>query len=389
MRIEIARHCLRMIIKTTRLEKKGLYLFSFLICLCLSIACKDRSQPEPEPFPTPTPAVSSYPYYLKPFYSEPASNPSTVEGIALGKALFFDPRLSLDSSVSCASCHKPEKAFSDGLVRSVGIGGTINRRNAPGLYNIGLSRKFFWDGRDTSLEQQSLHPIQDANEMGLNLADAVNRLQNAKNYHTLFGNAFGTHTISPDLIARALAQYMRSLVSTRTKYDSFLVGLYVPTELEMKGLNLFKTHPDPLAGTKGIRGGNCGDCHLQQTLLGKLDGYEGFNNNGLETEFSGSQDEGLKRVTGKPEDLGKFKIPSLRNVALTAPYMHDGRFATLEQVLDHYNHEDLKYRPNVDPLIKVASNERFGESLLLAPDEKTAIIAFLHMLTDHSATQIK
>lgn len=356
-----------------------------ILSLLFSNACHNKNGTE-DSYPTPTPSATTFPYYLKIYYTEPADNPSTVEGIALGKALFFDPQLSLDRSVSCATCHTPEKAFSDGLTKSIGIKGAVGHRNAPGLYNIGLARKFFWDGRATSLEQQSLHPIQDPIEMGLSLAEAEQRISSSGNYPPLFGKAFGSKTVTSDRIAKALAQFERSLVSTQTKYDSFLVGLYTPTELEMKGLTLFKTHPDPYAGTTGIRGGNCGDCHLQQTLMGKLDGFEGFNNNGLETAFDGSQDEGLKKITGKSADLGKFKIPSLRNVALTAPYMHDGRFATLEKVMDHYNGTDLYNRPNVDNLIQLASNERFGESLLLKDDEKTAIIAFLHMLTDHSAT---
>lgn len=367
------------ILKIRRLQKIVHYFI--LQGLILSSGCTKDKQPG---YPAPTPLGNPYPATLKGYYLEPLDNPTTVEGVALGKAIFFDRNLSKDRTVSCATCHNPNLAFTDGLRTSKGINGIIGSRNAPGLFNIGLARKFFWDGRDTSLEQQSLHPIQAEGEMGLSLPEAEKRLQGIPSYATLFGKTFGTNTITYDRIAKALAQFERSLVSTQNKYDSFLVGLYEPTAQERLGMKLFQTHPSPTAGTTGLRGGNCGDCHLQPTLMGKLDGYEGFNNIGLETTFDGSQDIGLKRITGKEEDLGKFKVPSLRNVALTAPYMHDGRFATLEEVLDHYNREDLKYRPNVDPQIKVASNERFGESLLLTDEEKKAIIAFLHMLTDHS-----
>jgi cytochrome c peroxidase len=208
----------------------------------------------------------------------------------------------------------------------------------------------------------------------------VLKLQNNPKYPPLFLKAFGSQTVTIENVSKAIAQFERSLVAVDTKYDRYLQGLQSLSPLEEKGRALFFTHPDPFAGALGLRGGNCGDCHLPQTLLGRQDGFFGFFNNGL-----GIADPGLQKITGLPGDLGKFKVPQLRNVALTAPYMHDGRFQTLEAVLDHYNSEDIFYSSNVDPQIQLASNQKFGTSLKLTPEEKQAIIAFLHTLTDSTA----
>jgi cytochrome c peroxidase len=174
-------------------------------------------------------------------------------------------------------------------------------------------------------------------------------------------------------------------MSFQTKYDRFLMEKYTPTSEEKLGMDLFFTHPDPFAGLAGIRGGNCGDCHLQQTLTGRPNGFESFHNTGL--AVPGGNEIGLQKVTGLAADFGKFKTPSLRNIALTAPYMHNGRFATLEDVLDHYNSEELFSKPNVDILIQKGTNQKFGQSLMLTEPEKKAIIAFLHMLTDSTYIQ--
>lgn len=366
--------------------------FSFLVFFALVVGgCQKNKKEEPKPdtiinpdtaFVLPTLQKPNVPFFFQSFYKEPPDNPNTIEGVALGKALFFDKILSDDNTVACASCHNPEKAFTDGIPLAIGIQGKTGRRNTPGLFNIAIQKKFFWDGRDTSLEQQSLHPIQDPNEMALNLNKMVEKLKANANYPKMFGRAFGTTSITPDRVAKALAQFERTLFSQNSKYDLYLKQQYNPTAEELKGMQLFFQHPDPFAPVP-IRGGNCGDCHLQSTLFGKPDAFFGFHNNGL-TELTAS-DIGLQKVTGKASDFGKFKTPGLRNIALTAPYMHDGRFQTLEQVLDHYNSEDIFTKPKVDPLIQLGTNERFGESLKLTANEKTAIIAFLHMLTDSTA----
>ena len=356
----------------------------YLLLICLCACCGDDDQ---QTFTTATSLPPNIPYYLKRYYTEPTNNPTTKEGIALGRRLFFEKQLSLDKTISCASCHKPEFAFSDHTARHTGVGGQIGKRNAPSLYNVGLFKKLFWDGRDTSLEQQSLHPITNPTEMAITLEEAEKRIQASEGYPLLFRQAFGTTKVSSQLIARALAQFERSLVSVGSKYDKYILGTYTPTAEEKLGMDLFFQHPisvGPVSSRR--RGGNCGDCHLQQSLIGNQEGYDGFHNNGLETNFDNGQDIGLESITGNTGDKGRFKTPNLRNIALTAPYMHDGRFQTLEQVLDHYNGTDLFSRPNVDPLIPAGKNTAGGTSLGMTDSEKAAIITFLKMLTDSSAT---
>lgn len=345
-------------------------------------SCRNREAELPG-FQAPKAFQPDYPAYLKSFYSEPAGNPCTEEGIALGKDLFFEKALSLDYSTSCASCHRPEHGFADTTAFSSGIGGQKGKRNAPSLLNTALFRRYFWDGRDSSLESQAIHPILDPTEMGLGPEQAVNRLNSIPSYPDKFRKAFGDNLISIDRIAKALAQYERSLVSGNSRYDRFLQGKYNPDSIELLGMQLFFTHPDPFAGPGGLRGGNCGDCHLPQTLMGDPSGFDGFHNTGLAK--AGGNESGLQNFTGRASDFGRFKTPGLRNIALTAPYMHDGRFRSLEQVLDHYNSDTLFQKPNLDVLMVKGSNERFGTSLGLREDEKKAIIRFLHMLTDSTA----
>lgn len=357
---------------------------SFVLAIGFLIGCNKKEAPE---FAQPTAEKPVIPYYFESSYSEPADNPTTKEGIELGRHLFFEKQLSRDGSISCASCHKPELAFTDGLKVSKGVDNQLGRRNAPTVYNASLFKKLLWDGRTSSLEEQSLHPIRDPREMNSTPEQAVARISGLPKYKQLFGNAFGSTTITVDRMAKGLAQFERSLVSANSNYDRFLKGNYTPTAEEQLGITLFFTHPIPYAPGGGLRGGNCGDCHLGNTLIGNQNELDGFHNNGLETSFSSGQDIGLKEITGNNLDLGKFKTPGLRNIALTAPYMHDGRFQTLEEVLDHYNHEDLFTRPGVDPVIPAGTNQRNGTSLMLTDPEKKAIIAFLHMLTDSSATR--
>jgi len=358
-------------------------LCHFILLLSFLISCgKKEENPD---YGNPKPFQSQLPEYLQTYFQQPADNPTTEEGILLGKSLFFEKALSSDYSTSCASCHRPEFAFGDNQVFSKGIGRQLGKRNTPSLLNAGLLRRMFWDGRDSTLETQSLHPITDPKEMGLTLPDAIKRLQGIPQYADLFGRAFGDKTITSDRLAKALAQFERSLISGNSKYDLFLQGKYNPNPEELLGMQLFFTHPDPFAPGGGIRGGNCGDCHLPQTLLGDLNRFDGFHNTGLLR--SESQEKGLQNFTGKSSDFGRFKTPGLRNVAFTAPYMHDGRFQTLEQVLDHYNSDTLFQKTNLDVLLSKGTNEKFGTSLALTNTEKTAIIRFLHMLTDSAAIQ--
>ncbi len=325
---------------------------------------------------TPTKGAEAYdlkhPGYFGSKYNIPEDNPTTVEGVDLGRHLFYEPMLSLDSSVSCGSCHKQEFAFADDLAVAEGIDGQKGTRSTMALANLLWSKDFFWDGRAGSLEEQALMPIENPVEMNLSLDEAVSRLNGSEFYREKFKSAFGTEVVTKDLLAKAIAQFERSLISGESKYDLYKQGNYTMTDQERLGEQLFFTHPEP---SIGLRGANCGDCHsgflLQTNTF--------FSNNGL--AGNSPTDIGREEVTNDASDRAKFKVVSLRNIALTAPYMHDGRFATLEEVLDHYN-EHIQQSQTLDPLIIEASNKVNGTSLELTQEEKEAVIAFLKLLSD-------
>jgi len=347
----------------------------FFIGMILLSACSEDTQTK-----APTPYVFEPPsHFGDDNYIIPEDNPFTVEGVALGRKLFYEKQLSRNNRVSCGSCHQQLKAFTDGAKFSKGLNGALTSRSSMSLVNMLWQTKFFWDGRALSLEDQALDPIQDHIEMDLTLEEAVLRLSASASYSKQFQQAFETEVITPDLIAKAMGQFMRTLVSSNSRYDQHLQGENVLTDQEKLGMDLFFTHPEP---TVGLRGGNCGDCHLSILTAGDRQGFEGFHNNGIDTDEN--LEDGLMAVTGKATDKGKFKAPSLKNIALTAPYMHDGRFATLEDVLDHYN-ENVQVSTTLDALITDATNN--PENVLpvrlgLTQEEKEAIIAFLHTLTD-------
>jgi cytochrome c peroxidase len=323
--------------------------------------------------------LEKYPLVTPPHFGNqyviPTENPLTKEGVALGRMLFYDTRLSRNNTISCATCHQPEKAFTDGLAVSIGIEGKKHHRSTMSLVNLLWTKQLFWDGRAKSLEEQVLIPLQAENEMDSSLPALIAKLQGIADYPVLFQKAFGQSQITQENIAKALAQFLRTLISGESRYDQIVKGEVKATERELRAINLFFTHPTPEAG---LRGGNCGDCHGSHlTTLGT------FHDNGLDRS---PFDIGLGKITGKLEDVGKMKVPTLRNIVLTAPYMHDGRFGTLREVLDHYN-EHIRHSPNLDPLIIQASNETDGESLQLTEQEKEDIIFFLQMLTDSSFVQ--
>lgn len=294
------------------------------------------------------------------------------EQVELGRLLFYERKLSRDSSVSCSSCHIQKFGFSDTTKFSLGVDGRITNRNSMALSNLIWQKAFFWDGRVTSLEDQALLPIENPQEMDLPLDQALARLNSSENYRTLFKNAFGSEKINPRNLAKAISSFERTLITGNSRYDEYKQGRGSLTDQEIRGEALFLTHPEP---SQNLRGGNCGDCHS----FPHLQGFE-FKNNGLDEVII---DEGRKDFTGREIDAGKFKIPNLRNIELTAPYMHDGRFKTLEEVLSHYN-EHINYNsPNLDPLITSASNDCIGCDLGLTETEKQDIIAFLKTLTDN------
>ena len=317
-------------------------------------------------------------------FTIPASNPTTTRGVDLGKKLFFDKLLSIDNTVSCASCHLPEFAFSDTIQFSEGIRGQRTKRNSPPIANLLWMNRFFWDGRSESLEAQAIEPILSKVEMGLTRESLERRLRNHSEYPSAFKLAFeNSDLITSDLVSKALAQYMRSLISSDSKYDQYLKGTATLSDNELLGEQLFFTHPEP---SLNLRGANCGDCHVAVLTSGASNLFEGFHNNGLDNDAN--LENGLFSVTKKITDKGKFKTPSLRNVELTAPYMHDGRFKTLEEVLAHYN-EHIQVNSNLSHLITEASNDPSGNplgdnkiKLDLTATEQEAIIAFLKTLTD-------
>ncbi len=301
----------------------------------------------------------------------PSDNPLTVEGVLLGRRLFEEKRLSRTGTQSCASCHEREKAFSDGRTRSPGAEGQEGRRNAMALVNLAWGNRFFWDGRAGSLREQVLMPIQDAREMHETLPRVVEKLSSDQEYRDLFHRAFGDANITSSRIALALEQFLLTQVSQESRFDRAARKLDTLTDEERLGLKLFVTEYDP---THGLRGADCFHCHG-----GNLFSSQQFANNGLEMRDG---DRGRMEVTGQESDRGKFKVPSLRNIAATGPYMHDGRFATLEEVVDHYDH-GVRRSPTLDPNLSKHPDSGLGLTAL----EKRALVAFLRTLTDSEFLQ--
>ena len=320
-----------------------------LVVLLLCIGCDTT-----EPISEPTPYILDIPNAF-PIMSIPPGNPLTEEGVALGRKLFFDPILSIDSTVACANCHTPAASFSDPLAFSEGVSGVTPRNSMP-IINIGWMPTLFWDGRAISAEDQALQPIENEIEMGETLDNVVIKLTRHPEYPTLFNEAFQTHVITPGHIAKAIAQYERTLISTNAKYDQFKAGNATLTEQEELGRTLFFNER-----------GDCFHCHGTNLFTDNR-----FHNNGLDAF---PEDLGLATITGRPFDIGKFKTPTLRNVEYTAPYMHDGRFQTLEEVIDFYD-SGTKPSETIDPLI---GRRR---QLNLTPEEKSALLAFMKTLSD-------
>lgn len=305
----------------------------------------------------------------------PTTNQITDAGATLGRVLFYDKNLSKNGTVSCASCHIQEKGFSDPRVFSVGFEGRITRRHSMGLTNARFYRKgtFFWDERAATLEEQVLIPIQDEIEMGLTLDTLIARIEATDYYQPLFEDAFGDKTITTDRVSKALSQFVRSLVSYQSKFDIGRAGVNKATEPfsnfteeENLGKMLF-------LDAFPLRGLGCTTCHGTEAFITPPKS----TNNGLDLEST--TDLGVYEATGNPLDIGTFKTPSLRNVALRAPYMHDGRFATLEEVIEHYN-SGVQAHPNLEIILKDANGN--PRKMNLSQEEKDALVAFLKTLTD-------
>lgn len=283
-------------------------------------------------------AALTIPLGLDLYMPIPEENPLSAEKIELGRRLFRDRRLSRDRSVACSSCHDPERAFSDGRPIAIGIDKQAGRRSAPALINRGYGRAFFWDGRAATLEEQVLQPIQDPREMNMTLADASARVG-----------------LSPGEISRALASYVRSILSGESPYDRYANGDRRALSAEQRaGLQVFRGN------------GNCPICHVGPNFTD-----ERFHNTGVAWRDGSLQDEGRSAVTGKPEDRGAFKTPTLREIARTAPYMHDGTLVSLEEVVDYYDRGGNS-NPGLDPELR---------PLTLTASEKRSLVAFLQALS--------
>ncbi|MDA2929244.1 cytochrome-c peroxidase [Acidobacteria bacterium AH-259-O06] len=284
----------------------------------------------------------------------PEDNPLTTEKVELGRKLFSDPILSRNKSLACAGCHDPERAFTDGRPVSQGVLGRKGTRHVPTLVNRGYGISFFWDGRIPTLEEQVLQPIQSAEEMDLTVEEAVSRLKRKRGYRKQFQKAFQREIMGEDL-ARALASYVRTILSGNSPFDRYLYGdREALSEEERAGLRLFRGK------------GNCTACHLGPTFTD-----EGFHNTGIAWRDGELLDPGRFEVTGKKKDQGAFKTPTLREIAQTAPYMHDGSLATLEEVIEFYNRGGNP-NPYLDPELR---------ALHLMAEEKKSLLAFLRSLS--------
>ncbi|MFT6872402.1 MAG: cytochrome c peroxidase [Roseivirga sp.] len=310
----------------------------------------------------------------------PNNNPVTDEGATLGRVLFYDKTLSSNNAVSCASCHIQERGFADESALSEGFEGGLTGRNSMGLANARYydNGRFFWDERANTLEDQVLMPIQDQIEMGLTLTELVSKIQDQDYYQPLFTDAFGSNDVTTDRISLALSQFVRSMVSYESPFDAGLIAANGDegddfenfSELENLGKDLFFSNRT-----------QCSNCHETATFSG-----DQARNNGLDAVLT---DLGVAGVTGNNNDQGEFKVNSLRNIAMTGPYMHNGRFATLREVVQFYNN-GIQNSPGLDNRLRVGGMGRGGNDngdvrrMNLNGQEVDALVAFLSTLSDES-----
>ncbi|WP_116108128.1 cytochrome-c peroxidase [Lewinella sp. IMCC34191] len=324
--------------------------------LCLLLFACEREQAGPANAPYTFVAPEHFPRVVYDF----ERNPVTEAGFKLGKRIFEDPRLSRDGSVSCANCHQQVTAFADPQHRlSVGVEDRVGVRNAPGLFNLAFRSEFMWDGGVVHLDFAGVPAIESEVELDNNLAVIVDRLRKDATYPEAFRRAFGRNTVTSGLMLQALSQYQAMLISDRSKYDDVFAGRNGAafSAEEARGEAIFIER--------------CAGCHA-----GPLQTDNSYRNNGLDA--GNFADLGRETITHNPADRGKFRVPSLRNIARTPPYMHDGRFATLEAVLEHYA-EGIRHSPTLDP--------RLEEPIRLTEQERTDVIAFLETLTDWAFLQ--
>jgi cytochrome c peroxidase len=336
---------------------------------CFIFSCK---KDKTEHF-SPTPYKLETPSHF-PKMPIPTDNPMTIEGIELGRMLFYEKKLSGDNTMNCASCHFQEFAFSDPQQFSTGITGEIGNRNSMALVNLGWQQFFFWDGRSLTLEDQLFEPVRNPIEMNQTWEKTVEKLKTDANYPTLFAKAFGDSNIDSVRVTKALAQFLRTLISAESKYD-VMYKHQNNLSLTARESQIYSTITiEEWAGYDlflSLNGADCLHCHNGPLMQVQL-----FSNNGLDEEFT---DLGRMDVTGNSTDKGKFKIPTLRNIAYTAPYMHDGRFSTLDEVINHYS-SGIQQSETIDPMIEFA---HMG-GVQLDEEEKMLLKAFLLCLSDEN-----
>ena len=334
-----------------------LWIFAALVCSVFT-GCKDDFEGEAY--------IADQAYDLEIPADFPAlafdrdKNPVTVNGVALGKKLFYEGRLSRNNSISCGFCHIQENAFTHhGHPVSHGIDNRLGIRNASPIQNMAFLRNYTWDGVSHNLDERALVPITTDFEMDSSMPEVVGKLNADANYKKLFKAAFGDENITGERVLKAISQFMVTMVSADSKYDRVLKGKTAFTAEENEGYQLFRN--------------NCAICHS-----GALFTDESFRNTGM---YYNAQynDRGRYSVTLDWNDNMKFRVPSLRNVEYTAPYMHDGRFTTLEAVLNFYS-DQVENQPNLDPLLKKDGHV----GIRMNPSEKQYIIAFLKTLTDQN-----
>jgi cytochrome c peroxidase len=317
----------------------------------------------------------------------PGDNPTTDAGATLGRVLFWDRRLSQNGTVACGSCHAPEAGFSDNAALSEGFAGDLTRRNSMSLLNVRFYDRgaMFWDERADTLEDQVLRPIQDGAEMGMTLEELVVRVEDADYYAPLFVDAFGDSEVTTERISFALAQFVRSISSYQSGWDEGvqLVGGEVAQDFpnytaeQNRGKDLF------------FGQARCATCHMPANpLTPPPPGGQGptdnlalwYVNEPVNNGLFDDDDDGYGETTGQAQDNGKFKSPSLRNVSLTAPYMHDGRFTSLLEVVEHYD-SGVENHPNLDPRLRNPQTQ-MPQRLGLSADDRDALVSFLETLED-------
>lgn len=347
----------------------------FCVMLLMSVAlfsCKEDKVPDPTPYAFDI--ASGYPQPL-----QPVDNITTEQGVELGRRLFYDTRLSANNAMSCGTCHKQEFAFTDQNQFSTGINGQVGNRNSMSLVNLAFNQNqhFFWDGRAATIEKQVFEPVRNPIEMASNWTAVVQKIKAEEIYPPMFEKAFGSEDIDSSKISNAIAQFLRTIVSFNSRFDKWARGEGQLTAQEQNGLNLIQSQ------TKG----DCFHCH---NSADKLFSRYGHTNNGLDPQSAWSNpnfDFGHYNVTGNNSDKAKFKVPTLRNVMLTAPYMHDGRFATMEDVLINHYLTGGQVSETIDPLMEYSPQIMPNNpGLNLTPQDVQDIIAFLHTLTDTELT---